>query len=405
MGLVGVLAFALSGVGCVGGKKKEGSPAASASAAMAGPRIAVPTAMFDFGKVTEGDQLTHVFTLKNEGNAKLTLDRVRTSCGCTVANLKAKELAPGASTELEVKFDTAGRHGQNRKVVTIESNDSKSPRTQIEVRADIAPLLGFEPRYVRLTPEYGKTAEQEVRLVGKLASEAKLVIAPNPPEDEKSKDPKDAKDPKAKDPKAAKSEPAKDDVKVELLQDDKGAKIKLSLAGKTVGLGSGRVTLDTGLEKPKQLTLRYSWQVRGTLQVSPSRPYFDPGRGLKERVLRIRSTKADFKLTQANVTKGPFTATIEKTDAGGFQYSVKVALKEGAEPDPSVEGMLVLVSNDALEPKKEIPLRIAPKRPPNEGGPEGPRGALRKPTVMGPDGPQGPGPGAPARPPAEPEEK
>src|SRR5690606_20377294 len=130
-------------------KKKDAEPAASAAAALAGPSIAVPTAMHDFGKVTEGDQLTHVFALKNEGSSKLTLDRVRTSCGCTVAELKSKEIPPGGATQLAVKFDPAGRHGQNRKVVTIETNDPKSPRTQIEVRADIDPLLGFEPRYVR----------------------------------------------------------------------------------------------------------------------------------------------------------------------------------------------------------------------------------------------------------------
>ncbi len=367
LGVAGVLALTLLSVGCVGKKKKDAEPAASAAAALAGPSIAVPTAMHDFGKVTEGDQLTHVFALKNEGSSKLTLDRVRTSCGCTVAELKSKEIPPGGATQLEVKFDTAGRHGQNRKVVTIETNDPKSPRTQIEVRADIDPLLGFEPRYVRLTPEHGASVEQEVKLVGKLAPNAKLAISDEA--DEKKKD----------------------DVKVELLEGEK-AGLKLSLKGTEVGLGSGRVTVDTGVEKPKKLTLRYSWQVRGTLQVSPSRPYFDPSRGLRERVLRVRSTKENFKLLQANVVKGPFTANIEKTDAGGFQYSVRVALKEGAEPEPGVEGMLMLISNDALEPRKEIPLRIAPKRRANDSKvpPRGPRGPMptgqpAKPTMTTPN--------------------
>ena len=68
-------------------------------------------------------------------------------------------------------------------------------------------------------------------------------------------------------------------------------------------------------------------------------------------------------------------AKIVAPDAG-VGYEVHVNLKKDMDPAPTAVaeiGKLELISNDTLEPKKEIPLRLAPQfSPPSmRGGPPG----------------------------------
>ncbi len=52
----------------------------SAGAALAqdhnGPRIEVREMRYDFGKVPQGEQATHIFQVRNAGNEPLVIDRV-----------------------------------------------------------------------------------------------------------------------------------------------------------------------------------------------------------------------------------------------------------------------------------------------------------------------------------------
>lgn len=370
--LVGALTFVALTNGCSRGK---GGDKATADAAANAPKIEVATKLHDFGNATEGEKLQHVFDVKNVGAAPLVIDRVTTSCGCTTATVKTKEIAPGGTGQIEVTFDTSARRGPNRKTITVLSNDPSSQRTQLEVAVNVESLLAFEPFFVRLNPEFGEDQSREAWLVGKLVDQAKLAI----------------------------TEQADDkEVAVELAEKTEGDKklhgIRLKLKGKKVGYGSGRVTVSTGIEKPNQLVLRYSWNVKGNVRVLPAQLYFDNTRPeAKERLLKVSSSKSNFKLREAKVESGPFKAKIEKSTtpptsggAGGAAveptFDVKVTLQDGAatpKADASGEiGKLLLLSNDPLEPKKEVSLRLASGRP----GMVGPRGPH-----AGPGGPGGPG--------------
>jgi hypothetical protein len=360
--------------GCSRGKN---SNKATADAAAAAPKIELPTKLHDFGTATEGDKLTHVLQVKNTGTGNLVLDRVTTSCGCTSAVIKTKEIAPGGTGEIEVTFDTTARRGPNRKTITILSNDPNSPRTPMEVAVNVESLLAFDPFFVRLTPEYGEEQVRETWLVGKLVDQAKIAITEQGDDKEVT---------------VERAEKTEGDKKIQGL--------RFKLKGKKVGYGSGRIVVSTGLEKPNQIVLRYSWNVKGNLRVLPAQIYFDDKRpGPKERTLRVSSSKSDFKLRDVQVQSGPFKAVLEKPDAGGAEaaYEVKVTMQEGAAPKADTTGevgKLLIVSNDPLEPKKEVSLRIATGRSmgarPGMPGmmPQGPLG-----------GPQQRGPGEPPPPP------
>src|SRR4051812_42893330 len=48
------------------------------------------------------------YRFTDTGDTPVTIDSVRTSCGCTTASLPRKEYQPGESGEIEARFDLAG---------------------------------------------------------------------------------------------------------------------------------------------------------------------------------------------------------------------------------------------------------------------------------------------------------
>ena len=362
------LAISNVAVGCVRGKKKEPSSSTTALS----PKLEFVEKMHDFGNVTEGDRLTHVFVIRNTGAGTLLIDRVTTSCGCTAAVLKNKEVLPGGEGQIEVTFDTNRRGGDNHKTITVLSNDTNSPRAELEIRANVETLLAFDPGFVRLNPEIGKQQVSEVWLAGKLKEQAKLKILETTGEAEVT------------------IELA--DKKLENGHNLQG--LRFSVVGKKVGFGNGNLTVGTGLDKPDKLQIGFHWTVTGNVQVIPAQLYFSAHMGpASERVLRISSRKTDFRLREARILAGPFTAKILTPDAGAG-YEVHVALKKDVEPPPTAVaeiGKLELVSNDPLEPKKEVPLRLAPQfsAPGMRGGPGGAPGRLALPPTHPAPSPQG----------------
>jgi hypothetical protein len=58
---------------------EEGAPAAAKPAETGSPKIVAVESAFDFGKVKQGDEVTHVFKIRNEGTAELKIDKARGS--------------------------------------------------------------------------------------------------------------------------------------------------------------------------------------------------------------------------------------------------------------------------------------------------------------------------------------
>ena len=54
---------------------------------MTGPKISFAEKSFDFGEITQGEKVEHVFEFENVGNEPLILSDVRTTCGCTAPEM------------------------------------------------------------------------------------------------------------------------------------------------------------------------------------------------------------------------------------------------------------------------------------------------------------------------------
>jgi len=133
---------------------------ASSLSALAAPVLQVDRPVLDFGVIPQGKKITHVFTLTNKGDAPLTITRTRSSCGCTVANVSAKTIAPGKSTELKITFDSTNFGGNVTKTIAVESNDPATPTTTLTIKGIINEDLVVTPRQVNLGQTKAGTSKE-----------------------------------------------------------------------------------------------------------------------------------------------------------------------------------------------------------------------------------------------------
>ena len=78
--------------------------------------------VFNFGTVTEGEKVKHTYAFKNTGSEPLILSNAVGSCGCTVPEWPREPIAPGASGEVTVQFNSQGKPGERDQKVTITAN-------------------------------------------------------------------------------------------------------------------------------------------------------------------------------------------------------------------------------------------------------------------------------------------
>ena len=90
----------------------------------------------DFGKVKEGDTLSHVFTVTNTGKDPLFIFKISGSCDCIGASFSSDVIAPGAKNDITIYFKTLGRKGQqDRKIIVVTNTDPSE--TVLNINAEV----------------------------------------------------------------------------------------------------------------------------------------------------------------------------------------------------------------------------------------------------------------------------
>ncbi len=100
--------------------------------------------VFDFGKISEGEKVSHKFRFSNTGDAYLEIYQVKSSCRCTASLLSDKIIEPGAIGELQMTFYSAGYTGKIVRTASIYSNDPKTKKAKVT-------LTGYVERKTKLT--------------------------------------------------------------------------------------------------------------------------------------------------------------------------------------------------------------------------------------------------------------
>jgi Protein of unknown function (DUF1573) len=85
-------------------------------------KIEFETTTHNFGSITEGSVIKHIFKFKNAGAVPLVIADIQTTCGCTVPDWQRAPIAVGATSEVKVQFNSEGKDGVQEKAIRVIAN-------------------------------------------------------------------------------------------------------------------------------------------------------------------------------------------------------------------------------------------------------------------------------------------
>jgi Protein of unknown function (DUF1573) len=93
-------------------------------------------AKFEFGTIQQGEQVSYTFKFKNTGDKPLLITDVHSSCGCTIPSYSEEPLSPGSEGFLKVTFNSAGKHGNQYKIITVVCNTNPE-KTELVISGNV----------------------------------------------------------------------------------------------------------------------------------------------------------------------------------------------------------------------------------------------------------------------------
>jgi len=134
-----VLAVATVSFGQISCDNRKQGESAKATASDKMPKITFDEkGIYDFGTLTEGDTVEHIFKFTNTGEFPLIINNITASCGCTTPEWPREPVAPGQSSSIRVRFNSRGKSGEQNKTVTIFANTDPS-MTDLQFKALVNP--------------------------------------------------------------------------------------------------------------------------------------------------------------------------------------------------------------------------------------------------------------------------
>jgi hypothetical protein len=91
---------------------------------------------FDFGKIIQGEKVSHAFFFRNTGKKNLIISSASGSCGCTVPEWPKEPILPGQSAKIDVIFSSDGKSGYQEKTVTVVTNCEPATKV-IRIKCEI----------------------------------------------------------------------------------------------------------------------------------------------------------------------------------------------------------------------------------------------------------------------------
>jgi hypothetical protein len=297
----------------------------------AGPHLKLALPRYELGPVVQDESVRREVAVSNTGTQPLEIGEIDGSRFCS-GEIATPTIAPGASAELAVTC-RSDLYGPLKEHLVIHSNDPAVDRFPVELVANVTPLLAFDAALVDLHMPFGEERSQDVHLVGTLLDKAGIRLKPSAVVEDTGVDPLPSK-----------TGPIRG--------------FRICCKGRKPGMHTGNLIVSTGLEHPKEIAMPYSCKVAGTLEVSPTNPYFNLKiRGPKVVNIEVSSSQPGFEVRGARVLEGPFVASVDGPLADNkFRVQVTVIEERLTAGERGSQGKLLVLSNDRTEPEKKIPL-------------------------------------------------
>jgi rhodanese-related sulfurtransferase len=105
-----------------------------------------PKQVYTAGIAEERIVADYVFT--NSGSRPVTIESVKTSCGCITAGPDKGVFQRGESGKIIVHFNIGDRVGSYAEVITVVTDEPEEPAVMLELRVEIPELLSIFPRFL-----------------------------------------------------------------------------------------------------------------------------------------------------------------------------------------------------------------------------------------------------------------
>ncbi|MEP6810671.1 MAG: DUF1573 domain-containing protein [Chthoniobacterales bacterium] len=122
------------------------------------------------------------FKYENKTAKPIQIKNVHSSCGCTVASLKKNEVAPGEKGEVTATFKIGGRTGLQQKTITVETDDSTQPVTNLLLKAVIPEAVQIQPAFVHWDSGQKPTPQKITVTAGPGTTLTKIDVTSTPDE-------------------------------------------------------------------------------------------------------------------------------------------------------------------------------------------------------------------------------
>jgi hypothetical protein len=116
---------------------KEDFSSISAEQLAMAPIVEFDNKTADFGTIAGDKPVEHTFKLTNAGKSDLIIRKVSATCGCTAVQPAKTTIPPGDFTLIKAVFNPSGRQGNQKKAITIITNDPKRSKSVLWINAVI----------------------------------------------------------------------------------------------------------------------------------------------------------------------------------------------------------------------------------------------------------------------------
>ncbi|MCK5380668.1 MAG: DUF1573 domain-containing protein [Candidatus Latescibacteria bacterium] len=311
------------------------------------PDIQFETQTADFGRLLEGEKTEIHYFFRNAGTDTLTIENVRTSCGCTAALVSEKRVAPGEKGDIRVTFNSSGFLGKPHKTVSVWSNDPDTPKTTLSFSGIVWSEVTVTPRRIAFG-QIEKAAldnpspEERRREAVRLWREVRVEFPTNP---------------KLFVTGAMASSPAlKAEVMPRAAEDSGEDVVRIRITPEApIGALAAKVTMFTTSKIKPTVSVGVRADVRGDLAATPRSLPIRVSRKDTSYVRQVfvwKKGKENLRIEAVEDHTGSFTAEVVELKPGQ-KYRIDLRLRPDAKAG-SVKGKVIIRTNYPEDPFVEI---------------------------------------------------
>jgi len=128
------------------------------------PKIVLENNTYDFGSIDPGSKNKGEFTFINEGDGVLKISKIKSTCGCTIPQLKKKTYLPGESGTIKLVYSASQKSGSVKKALYILNNDSKNPKLAFYIKAKVVQKISYEPKQLKMRFDKDNAGAENIKI-------------------------------------------------------------------------------------------------------------------------------------------------------------------------------------------------------------------------------------------------